>query len=526
MRHIVLLAFVVVAAVWCLDPSIGEEVEGKASAMRDNGLKYGFRYDPMDWAIKSHSREAVMVRVLVLNRPRPEDADVLEKEIDALLALQKPNGLWPKEHSGIYNHTEEETAAETIQRLLWYGCEPKRTEIHRALDIICPAQIEKQGYLSGRTLHVAVAAGWGSGDEPAKSVRKLAERVKIKLERGACPWSIGEARILWSGRTLTDTRDALTAELRWNAERMNSAGFNSYKDPWAYLEQAAEINHPLARQIAIQQVPMILRAQRADGGWGRNSLAVFRALVRHDLLEHLRRLPALPPDWEVVRSIPAPGKNAGSITWGDGKLWVHCPDRNQVIAVSPVDGKVLNALKIPFKSAIGIGWWDNCLAVTKGEPKEVVKLDPSNGQIRQRISIEKWVSEPTGVTQVGRKLWIADSWNWVVVQIDPDRPDKAEYILLSCPTGGMGTDLAASEDGIWHFDRSWHAIVKTSITTKPVLWDDKAAAEYHTPSPMDWGEKPFGGSTKGVAYDGKNLWVLDSEKVHICIIEKTQSVGN
>jgi hypothetical protein len=110
----------------------------------------------------------------------------------------------------------------------------------------------------------------------------------------------------------------------------------------------------------------------------------------------------------------------------------------------------------------------------------------------------------------------------VVVQIDPDKPESAEYILLACPTGGMGTDLAASEDGVWHFDREWHAIVKTSVTTEPVSWNDESAVNYHTPKPMDWGEKPFGGSTKGIAYDGKNLWVLDSEKARIYIVEKTK----
>ena len=38
---------------------------------------------------------------------------------------------------------------------------------------------------------------------------------------------------------------------------------------------------------------------------------------------------------------------------------------------------------------------------------------------------------------------------------------------------------------------------------------------------LDWGEKPFG--NQDIAWDGKNLWALDSKNKRICIIEKTKS---
>ena len=97
------------------------------------------------------------------------------------------------------------------------------------------------------------------------------------------------------------------------------------------------------------------------------------------------------------------------------------------------------------------------------------------------------------------------SWTWGCLGGRPARR-----------SGGAG-------DGVWHFDRAWHAIVKTPISTQPVVWDDKATAAYRTPEPMDWGEKPFGSSTKGVAHDGKNLWVLDGENARVCIVEKAES---
>ena len=37
------------------------------------------------------------------------------------------------------------------------------------------------------------------------------------------------------------------------------------------------------------------------------------------------------------------------------------------------------------------------------------------------------------------------------------------------------------------------------------------------------GERPFGSATNGIAWDGRNLWALDTEDDRICIIEKTES---
>ena len=106
-----------------------------------------------------------------------------------------------------------------------------------------------------------------------------------------------------------------------------------------------------------------------------------------------------------------------------------------------------------------------------------------------------------------------------------DAQPKAEYVLPACPTGGHGTDLAAAGDGVWHYDGAWNALVKTPLTAPVVAWSEEAAVGYHSPEPMDWGEKPVPG-LGGVAWDGENLWVLDTENRRICITEKNTRLGS
>jgi CubicO group peptidase (beta-lactamase class C family) len=482
--------------------------------------KWGFRYDPVKWVESDRTLQGAMVRALVLKQPRAKDTRLLQETINAILAEQREDGSFAPPADKPKRTAVQETAGRAHE-LLKYGCPVDHPKLKKAVDFVCRAKLKKDGKLIYGELRLGCLTGWRQGDEPVKSLKAFAAKMKAEPERGACPWTIGEAPTLWDCRKLADVEEALASELRWNAERMNAAGFNSYKDPWAYLEQAGQLDHPLARQIVLKQIPMILRAQRPNGGWGGRTFAVLRALVRYDLLEPLRKLPALPADWRIVRSIPAPEKNLWTITWGDGKLWALCRAKKQAIAVSPETGEVVKRVPIPFKDIQAIGWWDDCLAMTKWEPKEVVKLDPNTGEIKQRIAIGKWVEEIGGVTQIGGRLWLADGWNWVCVRIDPKTPDKAEYVLMACPTGGMGTDMAAAGDGIWHFDNAWNAVVKTSVTAKAIPWNDKLAAGFWTPEPMDWGEKPPGCRVAGVAWDGQRLWVLDNSRKRICIVEKS-----
>jgi len=495
--------------------------ERDTDVARTAKLKYGFRYDPMKWVENNKSVQAAQIRVLYLRAPRPGDKDTLEKEIDKILTKQQEDGSWAPEDS---HGKPLGTTVDRVRQLLELGCPAGRPEVKKAVDFACRTSLKEKGSLGHGSLAVACLTGWREGNEPVRSLRQHAERCKTEPARGGCPWTIGGAFALWAGRQLADVGDVLAAELAWIPERMNSAGFNSYKDPWAYVGLAGELDHPLARQIVIKQMPLILRSQRADGGWGtweRRSYKAFRALIRHGLLEPLRKLPPLPSDWEIVRSIPAPGTQLWSMTWDGSRLWVLSKGTNEAIAVSPNDGEILERVKLPSKDPASIGWWKGRLVVDQWDPRsEIILVDPETAEVEQRLPLKKWLEEPGGVTALNGKLWVADGWNWVVIRVDPDKPGKVEHVVMSCPTGGGGSDVAAAGDGIWHYDSFWAALVKTPASAPAVGWTPEAARTYQTPEPLDWGEKPFPGLA-GVAWDGERLWALDRRNRRICLLRKS-----
>jgi len=510
----VVLALVAMSACDCRAEAAGDTADALLAK-----LKYGFRYDPMKWVETSKSLQAAQIRVHYLKAPRADDLDILNKEIDKILAEQQEDGSWlPK---GKHDRPLGTTVGE-VRRLLDLGCPPERPELKKAVDFACRTSLKEKGALRHGTLAMACLTGWRKGNEPVRSLLQHAERCKTEPDRGGCPWTIGGAFALWAGRRLADVKDVLAAELVWIPKRMNVAGFNSYKDPWGYVGLAGQLDHPLARRIVVKQLPLLLRGQGVDGSWGgweQRSYKAFRALIRHRLLEPVRRLPPLPADWKIVRSIPAPNARLAGMTWDGERLWVLNLDAREAIAVSPKDGQILKRLKLPSKGPNGIGWWRQLLAVSQWEPRGVALVDPETGEQRQLIPMKGWLEEPGGVTKLNGKLWVADGWNWVVIRVDPKKPEKLEHVLMSCPTGGGWSDVAAAGDGIWHFDRFWPALVKTPARAKVIGWTPEAARSYETPEPLDWGEKPFPGLA-GVAWDGKQLWALDGRRKRICVIEK------
>jgi len=46
------------------------------------------------------------------------------------------------------------------------------------------------------------------------------------------------------------------------------SGWPVYLDPFRFLDAAGSIDHPLAREIVVKQIPLVLRTQQADGTWG------------------------------------------------------------------------------------------------------------------------------------------------------------------------------------------------------------------------------------------------------------------
>lgn len=493
---------------------------------------FGFRYDPMKWATSDTSPEVAVVRLRVLQRPQPGDAELIESTIMPLLSAQLADGLWPRQHNDIVNDTTEATTLETVKVLLAKGCSSDRPEIKRAVDAACRVQLHDNGTLRGDAAHLAWLTGWQEGDEPARSFSRIIAKQKAEIKQGAeegCPWSIPDVNAMWAARHLgsrDDVDEVLEAQLAWIPEQMNAAGFLSFKDPWAYLKRAADKAHPLTGAIVLKQLPMLLRSQLPDGGWGNKSLPAFRALVTHGLFEQLRRLPPLPPDWRVTRSIPAPDGDPCAMTWDGERFWLCLQWQPEAVALNPDDGAVVKRVQLPVRPQHpplprGLAWYSGTLAVTTlNDPRRLLFVDPDTGGVVREIPlrVNEWAEEPTGVTAVGNKLWVADSWNWCAAVVDPAKPDDHRYLVLACPCGGHGTNLAAADDGVWHFDRQMHALVKSDASVEPGQWGD--SSDLSGVPLLDWGEKPFGNHTAGIAWDGDALWALDKGSRRICRLEK------
>ncbi len=511
------------------------------------GIKFGFRYDPMKWIRENRSFQGAVIRTSVLGSPTPEDSALLESKAQPLLDVQKEDGLWPKSHHGIMNHTEEDTAAETCYRLLTYGYSPKHPDIERGIAASCEEQLKNKGELRGYTLQLACQAGWQQGDEPARSMRAFVDTIKDGGLWGGCPWSAGaDIATIWEGRHIISAEEVVEPALGAIAHGLNEAGCIGHSDPWSITELAGNVDHPLARDMVIRQMPMILRDQRQDGGWGGvfdRSLQVFRALVRHGLLEPMCQLPALPSDWRVVRHIPVPAIETErrpdratyrTMAWGDGMLWVYSPIQHAAIGVSPEDGHVLKRIALPADGTFGIGWYKGHLAFFDREPRcgeppkqpdLLLLMDPATGTVTEEIRI-KGSTFPICVGQVNDDLWATDAWQQSVHLAN--HPNGGEF-MSATPVGA--TNLAATADGVWccpivdnrlGFAGGHPLMVKVSSAAGSAVAGDRESVLVHNASVLDWGEKPFGHDTGGLACDGQNLWALDRKNERICLIERNQ----
>jgi hypothetical protein len=342
----------------------------------------------------------------------------------------------------------------------------------------------------------------GITDPPAvkAAVRTMVEREKVwngpwKL----CPWGTQlYLDALWDGRSLADTRPVVTRTLAWIGNGLNDAGCLTYKDPWSFVNCAGRIDLPEAKRVVERLVPMMLRAQKPDGGWGEgHSLHAFRALVNHGFFEPLRKLPALPPDWEIGRSIPAPDGKLRHLAWDGERLWTLDLDGKQAVALSPADGRVAKRLSLPYEDLSSVGWWEGKLGVVHSKPKRLLQLDAETGKVLREVSLAK-LEWPMGFVQMEKEVWIYDAWMGCIMKVDPEQPEKRQF---HGHTGG-GCHITRVDDSVWCVQDFVPLMLRTSAKGKL----------------LDWAETPFAGRCHGLAWDGSQLWALDEGR--LCIIEK------
>jgi hypothetical protein len=486
-------------------PTPATEEEVNAMAASSQKLRYGFRHDPMKFVRDDRTLESARVRTFVFEQPKNGDAKIIQAKIDELLAEQREDGS--------FGETSKETG-ERLLRLLELGLPPERVEVERGVEALLRQKragqnanewVEKEGALSVYALHALCLLGRSDLPEVQFSLNWYVEHPEEWNDAWqGCPWTPEVFWSgLWAGREFVEVEATINDGLRRLAEGMNAAGCNDYNDPYGFLDAAGQIDSAEARALVEKQIPMILRGQRPDGGWGDNSLFVFRALKTHGFLEPLRKLPPLPPDWRVVRSIPVPAADVRSMTWDGERLWVFSPGENAAIAVAPDDGRVLTKVALPVEKVKAIGWWDDSLAVTQGEPKMLLQVDPDSGEVKREIVVDEtdwtWVGS---VNQVNGEVWVADEFSPCIIAIDPSEPDRRERKILAGPGPAC---FAPADGGVWHADFWANSIIKTGPDG----------------TLLDWGDQVFEDGVAGLAFDGEHLWALDRAGGRICVIKRT-----
>ncbi|MDP6356051.1 MAG: hypothetical protein QF473_13160, partial [Planctomycetota bacterium] len=284
-------------------------------------------------------------------------------------------------------------------------------------------------------------------------------------------------------------------------------------DPYGWLECMGHIEHPLAREIVVKMIPMILRAQAPDGSWGgedhlgygpgSRTFIVFRALHKWGQLEPLRRKPALPPEWKIGKTIPAPDGDLQTMTWDGSLLWVYDKATSQAISVSPEDGQQQGAVKLPEPIG-GIACSNGDLLATRVKPEAVLVIDPNTGEVRQEIAAEVW-GEFSAIARLDERICIGNVYCGGVHFLQDGEVSNHPRWLA----GGFTVDMACAEGSVWHIDAFNQLLIRSDPNQGEFL--------------LDWAGAPFGKDTSGLAWDGQNLWALDNNNKRISIIEKTES---
>ncbi len=510
-------SFATLAAMACLGLPAAQARTVKLSAGQGAGLtatkgeltmssaqQYGFRYDPMLIVENDASVEGAIIRTLVFEQAKPGDEALMQDELGSLKVLVKPDA-------------EEEGCAvnaENLLRAVRLGADENHPEVRRALDLLDVLPQRPREPITGGALHALCVLGRADHPIIQNSVRMSIEAADewIKPLSG-CPWTpSGALPALWAAREAVDTTEVVERGLRGIHDRMDDTGCLGFMDPWSFVNCAASIDLPVAREILVKQIPMLLRAQQPDGGWGEHTFKVLAALKRHNLLDELRARPPLPPDWKVVRSVPAPEDDLWGIVWDGQRLWTGLRSTNEAVALSPEDGRIVSRVKLPDGYGRWLGWWDDRLAVTQGSPrkqdaKRLLQLDPGDGRLLQEVSLDK-LEHVGGVVQLGAELWVFDAFFGSEYVLDSHRPRRPTQTHDdgTLPVALTVTANPAGDQSMWCVDAWSPWIIKTR----------------HDRKLLDWGERPFG-SIAGVAWDGTQLWAVDEANRRFCVIEKTDT---
>ena len=473
---------------------------------------YGFRHDPEAWLAAARDLPAARLRTAVAGHATAGDRALLDAEMATVLEGQQPDGT--------FGNTTGQTGG-SLAKILELGCDPNHPEVGRGLDALVrqhregrrtksddddPAHAHtRAGVLPDAAIRALCLGGRGDAEEVRFSVGWLTSHPETWLGHPyGCPWGPNQLlQTLWVARGSADVTSALEMGLAWLNRGVDEAGLLGHLDPWGTVQTAATIDLPEARDLAARMLPMLLRAQKPDGGWDGHSFEAYRALHLHGLLGELQGRPGLPDDWSVGERIPAPGQNLRHLAWDGTSIWAHDVDANEAVGVSPRNGSEAARIPLPVDDVHGLAWIDGRLAACQGGPWKPVKnllLLTRDGESVATHSLEK-VSMAIGVANVAGRLWVGDGFDFEAKVLDLDAPDELQRVKWP---GTCASDLTATRDGVWHVD-----------SFAPLMIECDQIGQM-----LDWAETPFHGAVGGVTWDGERLWALDRQTNELCAIAR------
>ncbi|MHC4561394.1 MAG: M56 family metallopeptidase [Planctomycetota bacterium] len=473
-----------------------------AAAVAARPIEYGFRVDPMTWVENAEGLDAALVRREVFDRATEADDALIAAEIERLLA------------EAAADKNREDLGP--LVNALRLGCDPNRPEVKTAAGKYIRKDLDNSGVLRGGSLALAVMTGWSEGDEPLKSMRAFADAPVPPPGRWD-PWThCGALDTLHSGRELIDVRESVGRWMKVIDDGMDELACWHKMDVWDLLSSISRIDDPRASGIIKRYIPVLLRTQGPDGGWGGKSPQVFRALARHGLLDDLRTEPPLPAEWRVVRTIPAPKGTLKTLVSDGERFWVLDTEAKQAIAISPKDGRELKRMDLDLKTTRGLGWYDGLLVVTAGgfleadDPARVVLIDADRDQVVKVLPFTRDIWYPAGAVQIGRLLWTSqDAWITTIDIATGECRGGRPY------GGAWPLDLAYDGQAIWSTD-----------TLVPGLfrWGTDGRLLDFAEMPFFESFQTFGGDAgmpvAGITYTDEGLWVLSESTNQIALIER------
>ena len=254
----------------------------KGSKMSTEQFKYGFRYDPMKWVENSPSLEAALVRKNVFGKSRQGDQELVDKKIDSIFAHQGPEG-----YLGNADDRVTGTGSALLEAVI-YGASLDRTEAKLAIEFILKHPEGDQGFgaMSPYAIEALCRLGRTSDSQLTDSIQRWLDiEEQWNHPDRLCPWTPAVVlRALWCARELADVTPAIERGLISIRDNLDENGRIGYNDPWGFVDCSGVIAHPIAREIIVKQMPLIIEAQHEDGGWGDHSFITFRALHKHGFL--------------------------------------------------------------------------------------------------------------------------------------------------------------------------------------------------------------------------------------------------